>query len=133
MTTTVTSRQLLDFCSEAIAHIRTGAPIEPSLWLLLASGDTVVIPGTDWHHYDDHGQWPLLLMTGPDPEWLLQWWMDDVTVGGDDWVAAREVALDRARAATDDQWLQACARAVDTQLAALAEHLDSDTVEVPNG
>ncbi|WNN96120.1 hypothetical protein SEA_NODIGI_29 [Gordonia phage Nodigi] len=111
----VTAQELMDFCDNAIQHLRGELDSVPNeMWLLLESGQTIVVPGDDWSNYDNHDEWPLLLMTGPDPEWLLQWWLP-AGLGGDDFVIARDDALAKIQAASESDWLAVCQRAVDEQ------------------
>ncbi|QCW22032.1 hypothetical protein SEA_YAKULT_28 [Gordonia phage Yakult] len=111
----VTAQDLMNFCDNAIRHLRGEIEEVPSeMWLLLQSGDCITIPGGDWSNYDDHSEWPLLLMTGPDSEWLLQWWFP-AGLGGDEFVEARRRALVTIQTADDEAWLAVCQRAIDEQ------------------
>lgn len=62
----ITADELADFVAPAKLH-----PVAPHLWLLNTStGETRVVRGSDYNNLPS--PW-VLLMDGPDPEWVDQW------------------------------------------------------------
>lgn len=64
----VTAEEVAEFAAPALA---TFGPIAPHLWLLeVSTGKTTVVRSSDYQNLPEG--W-VLLMTGPEPDWVNQW------------------------------------------------------------
>lgn len=118
----IDAAQLAEFCEPVVRQITDAAgPVAPHVWLLFEDGHTEV----ERSGFDEHAslQWPVVLMTGPELDWVVQWFLPDLGIVGPERESALEVAYAEARAASPQRWTEVFERACDVQLNPMLEQI----------
>ncbi|SNS57914.1 hypothetical protein [Rhodococcoides kyotonense] len=110
-----TAEELYEFCLPVIEQLTSPGGVAAHVWLIHEDGHTEVKRSGDFDA-ESGADWPLVLMTGPDLDWVIQWFLGDLSAVGPEREQALADAFERARMASKEDWIDVFQRACDEQL-----------------